>query len=67
MELETLILSEVNQKEKDKYHNITYLESNMWHKRTYLQKRNKLMDLENRLVVAKGDGEGVGWTKMKTR
>jgi len=21
----------------------------------------KLMDLENRLVVAKGDGEGVGW------
>ena len=23
---------------------------------------NKLMDLENRLVVAEGDGEGVGWT-----
>ena len=22
----------------------------------------KLMDLENRLVVAKGEGEGVGWT-----
>ena len=22
----------------------------------------KLMDLENRLVVAKGDGEAVGWT-----
>ena len=33
MELETLILSEVSQKEKDKYHNdITYLESNIWHK-----------------------------------
>ena len=23
---------------------------------------NKFMDLENRLVVAKGEGEGVGWT-----
>ena len=22
----------------------------------------KLIDLENRLVVAKGEGEGVGWT-----
>ena len=22
----------------------------------------KFMDLENRLVVAKGEGEGVGWT-----
>ena len=27
-----------------------------------LQKRNKLMDLEDRLVVAKGEGEGVRWT-----
>ena len=24
--------------------------------------RNKLMDMENRLVVAKAEGEGVGWT-----
>ena len=24
--------------------------------------RNKLMDMENRLIVAKGEGEGVGWT-----
>ena len=31
MELETLMMSEVNQKEKDKYH-ITYLESNTQHK-----------------------------------
>ena len=63
MELETLILSEVSQKEKNKYHVIhLYLESNTWHKWTYLQKRNKLMDMENRLVVAKGDGEGMGWT-----
>ena len=40
MELETLILSEVSQKEKDKYHNdITYLESNIWHKWTFPQRR----------------------------
>ena len=33
MELQTLILSEVSQKEKDKYHMIiTYLESKIWHK-----------------------------------
>ena len=33
MELETLILSEVSQKEKDKYYMISlYLESNVWHK-----------------------------------
>ena len=24
--------------------------------------KNQLMDMENRLVVAKGKGEGVGWT-----
>ena len=24
--------------------------------------QKKLMDVENRLAVAKGDGEGVGWT-----
>ena len=33
----------------------------MWHKRTYLQNRNRFVDMENRLVVAKGEGEAVGW------
>ena len=32
MELETLKLSELSQKEKDKYHMISHLESNIWHK-----------------------------------
>ena len=27
-----------------------------------LSTENKLMDLKNRLVVAKGECEGVGWT-----
>ena len=33
-----------------------YLKSNIWHKRTYLQKRNKLMNLENRLWLPRGEG-----------
>ena len=28
-----------------------------------LSTEKKIMDMENRLVVAKGDGEGVGWTR----
>ena len=27
------------------------------------QKRNKLMDMENRFAVAKREREGVGWTE----
>ena len=27
-----------------------------------LSTEKKIMDLENRLVVAEGEGEGVGWT-----
>ena len=27
-----------------------------------LSTEKKIIDLENRLVVAKGEGEGVGWT-----
>ena len=32
MELETLILSELSQKKKDKYRIILYVESKIWHK-----------------------------------
>ena len=55
MQLEILILSEVGQKEKD-----LYVESKICHRRTYLQNRNRLTDMESRLAVA--EGEGVGWT-----
>ena len=37
-----------------------YVESKIWTNCTYLQSRNRLIDIENRLVVAKGEGEG--WT-----
>ena len=53
MDLEVVILSEVSQTEKDKYHDITY----MWnlkkkrYKWTYLQNRNRVTEVENKLMV----------------
>ena len=58
MDLEIIILSEVSQTEKDKYHMILlYKESKKkWYKWTYLQNRNGLTDIKNKLMVTKG-----GW------
>ena len=36
------------------------VESNMWHRWTYLQNRNRLADIENKFMVAKGKGDGGG-------
>ena len=57
MGLEGVVLSELSQTEKEK--NIIlyplYVESKKkWYKWTYLQNRNKLTDLENKLMVARG-------------
>ena len=62
MELETLILSEVNQKEKDKHHVISLTYGIEYMAQINLSTEKKLMDLENRPVVAKGEREEVGWT-----
>ena len=45
---------------------ITYVESKIYHKWTYVQNRNRLMDIENRLMVAKGDG-GKKWDRREFR
>ena len=39
------------------------MESKLWHRQTYLQNRNRFTDMENRLVVAKGEvgGSGKNW------
>ena len=37
-----------------------HVETKIWQKWTYLQIRKRLTDLENRLVVAKGQGRGSG-------
>ena len=62
MEIETLILSEVCQKEKDKYRMISLISRIQYRAQMNLSTEKKLMDMENRLVVAKGEGKGVGGT-----
>ena len=58
VDLETIILTEVNQKERSISHNITcMLNLKKWYKWTYLQDRNRLSDTENRLMVTKGEEE----------
>ena len=60
MELETLIPSEVSQKDNDKYHKISLIYGIYYTAQMNLSTEKKFMDLENSLVVAWGEGEGVG-------
>ena len=62
VELETLILSEISQKEKDKYRMISLISGIYYMAQVNLSTEKKIMDLENKLVAAKGEGEGVGWS-----
>lgn len=62
LEIETLILSELSQKEKDKYHMISLISGIQYVAQMNPSIEKKLMDLENRLVIAQGEEEGVGWT-----
>ena len=59
MDLEIIILSEVSQKEKDKYH-ITYMWNLKYDTNEHIYETDRLTDIENRLVVAKGEG---GWER----
>ena len=56
MDVEILILSEVRKRKKNTIMYHLYVESKIWHKWTCLQNRNRLADIEKRLVVAKGKG-----------
>ena len=60
MNLEIILLSEVGQTEKDQWYHL-YVESKIWHKRTYVWNRNWIRNVENKLVVAKGEWVGEGW------
>ena len=56
-----IILSEVRQTVQDKYHDITYiwnLKRNEY-KQTYLQNRNRLTDIENKLMDTKVESRGI--------
>ena len=58
MDLEIITLSEVSQRKTNTIWYHLYVESEIWHKWTYLRNRNRFTDTENRLVVAKGRGRG---------
>ena len=60
MDLEITILTEVSQEKTTTIWYHLHVESEIWHEWTYLWKRNRLTDIENRLVVAKEDGSGGG-------
>ena len=62
MRLEIIILSEVRQRKTNTMWYHLCEESKIWHKWTYLWNRNRLMDIEKRLVVAKGEVLGEGWS-----
>ena len=59
MGLESVILSELSQTEKEEniiLYSLHVESKKKWYKWTYLQNRNKLTDLENKLMVARGKG-----------
>ena len=62
-QLEILILSEVCQEEKDKYHYMLYVESKMWHKWTYLQNKNTHRNGKQTCdCQGGGGGNGMDWS-----
>ena len=53
MDIEIIIL---NKLEKDKYHMISLMWNlKIWYKWTYLQNRNRVTDVENKLTVTRGE------------
>ena len=60
MQLEIILLSGVSQKEKDKYHMISLVESKMCANEPIYKTETDSV-IENRLVVAKGVGEWMDW------
>ena len=57
-QLDLSILSELSQKEKDKYHMILHIWKVKYgkHEPICFVNRNRLIDIENRLVIPKGEG-----------
>ena len=58
MDLEIIILSEVRQRKTSIIWCHLYVESKIWHKWVYLWNRNRLTDIEKKLMVTKGER---GW------
>ena len=60
VDLEGIMLSEISQTEKDKYIYHLHVESNKYNKLVNLKKRNRVPDIENKLVVTSGERGGGG-------
>ena len=58
LDLEIILLTEIRKIKTNIIWSHLYVESNIWHKQTYLQNRNRPTDIENRLVIARAGGEG---------
>ena len=61
-DLDIIILSEVSQTKTAIWYYL-YVKSKKWHKWTYLQNRNRLINLENKLLVTGDEGRegGTDW------
>ena len=63
MDLEIVILSEVRKKKTNTVWHNSYVQSkkvNEWYEWTYIHNRNRLADIENKLVVNNGGRVGTG-------
>ena len=63
MDLEIIILNEVRQKKKDKYHMISLIfgiQKSDTNELIWKKKKNRYTDIENKLM-GKQRGEAVGW------
>ena len=58
MELESIMLSEISQVVKDKYHMISPISVTEWTKQTSKQNITTNIEIKNELTVIKGLGEG---------
>ena len=47
-----------SERERQMPYDITYMESKQWYKWTYLQNKNRLTDIENKLMVIKMERGG---------
>ena len=61
MDLEIVILSEESQRRRNSICHPLYVESKKkWYKQIYLQSKNRLIDIENKLTIARGKDVGKG-------
>ena len=58
MELESIMLSEISQTVKDKYHMISRISGTESTKQTNKQNTTRDIEIKNKLTVTRGEGEG---------